>query len=159
MVSKMGKTFSFLFPIKRLEKEWKQNGSPQHRFPTCEHLLCEGAAGISKNGISKNLRFHVVHSPFQNVECFYRNFKGSFKDVYIADNLNIVWSKMRDFIWGDKQVDGLQPTHSSQRRHFYWALLVETHKEGRRTEGEKRAFSLRCSPFTRYLSQNAVKGS
>lgn len=36
----------------------------------------------------------------KEVECFYRDFKGSFKDVYISDNLNIVWSKMRDFTLG-----------------------------------------------------------
>lgn len=148
MVSKMGKTFSFLFLIKRLEKEWKQSGSPQHRFPTCEHLLCEGAAGISKNGISKNLRFHVVPSPFQNVECFYRNFKGSFKDVYIADNLNIVWSKMRDFIWGGQASWWITANTFFSKKAFL--LGASSRDTQRRKEDRGREKSLLTPTLTFY---------
>lgn len=87
-------------------KDWKQS----YLFQSKSFFLqiTSPAGGVHQGGeIAVSLGYQegvlFFFSPSKKkkkVECFYRDFKGSFKDVYISDNLNIVSSKMRDFIWG-----------------------------------------------------------
>lgn len=99
--------------------------------------------------ISASLDYHEIHPTTvhlhtptpaskkkKKVECFYRDFKGSFKDVYISRQPKHCLEQNERFHFGTSKLMNCSQHLVLKKRHFYWLGAFSLDIQRRKKEGE-----------------------